>query len=80
MADKYKYITDTFSPDLRKQIDSIVEMRIAQRCLRNGKKKDARQFALTSLKMRFSKQAVALYIASFFSYKTVLKVRGKFKY
>lgn len=80
IADKYRYITDTFSPELRKQIDSINEMRIAQRCLRNGKKRDARQFTLKSLKIRFTKQAVALYVASFFPYKTVLRVRGKFKY
>lgn len=80
IAAKYESIVNSYGVAVQKDIRAGVESRIAQRCLRNGQKKDARKYALNSLKIKPSKHAFGLYGASFFSYKTVLKVRSKFNY
>lgn len=80
IAEKYSYITDNFSDSVKKEINAVVESQIAQRCLRNGQKADARKYAIASLKIKPSKHAIGLFMASFVSYKQVLKVRSKFNY
>lgn len=77
IASKYKYLTEKYPVDMQKQIDAIVEMRISQRCLRNGQNKDSRRYAIKSLKIKFSKEALALCITSFLPYKIVVKIRSK---
>ncbi len=80
IAKKYENIIKTFSAAQQKKIRAIVEIRIAQRCLRNGDKKKARKYIINSLKIQFSSYAIAMLMASLVPYSFVLKIRSKFKY
>lgn len=77
---KYESIIAAFSPDFQREVQAVVETNIAQRCLRNREQKNARKYVIASLKIKPSKKAVGLMIASFVSYETVLKVRRHFNY
>lgn len=80
IAKKYAPIVKKFSDDIQKKIYAGVESRIAQRCLRNGDRIGTRRYAISSIKIKISIHAIGLYIASFFSYKTVLMIRSRFNY
>lgn len=77
---KYETIVGKFSKKEQQKIAAVSKMRIAQRCLRNGEKNKARRYAIDALKIQFSAQAIGLFVASFVSYATVIKVRSKFRY
>lgn len=77
IADKYNSLTKQFSLPTQRKIRAIVEMRIAQRCLRNGQRKNVRKYSVKSLRIQFSLQALAMFWASFVPYSIVLKIRGR---
>jgi glycosyltransferase involved in cell wall biosynthesis len=78
IAEKYKSITSSFSEPFQKKLAAHNEEKIALRCLRNGRKKDAREFALASIKIKPTKGGIEMFCASFVSYKTMLKLRRFF--
>ena len=65
--------------EFEKKIDTLVENRIAERCLRNGQRKDARKHAGKAWKIRHTKVSVMLVIASLFPYSAVVKIRSMIK-
>lgn len=77
---KYRPIVQTMSESKQKEINAVGEIRIARRCLRNNDKRGTRRYAARSMHIHFSKHAAAIYIASFFSYKFILKIRKYLKY
>ena len=80
ILEKYKNIIGEFDENYQKEVYAGRKISIAQRNLRNNDGKNARKYLKESWKIRPSKKVILMYIGSFFSYKTILKVRSLFKY
>lgn len=76
IREKYREEIGKFGEEFERKIDALVENRIAERCLRNGQRKDARKYALRAWKIRPAKVSLMLIVASFFPYQFVVKVRS----
>ncbi len=79
IREKYRDEIAKFGKEFEKKIDTLVENRIAERCLRNGQRKDARKHAGKAWKIRHTKVSVMLVIASLFPYSAVVKIRSMIK-
>ena len=79
IREKYRNEIAKFGKEFEKKIDTLVENRIAERCLRNGQRKDARSHALKAWKIQHTKVSVMLVIASLFPYAAVVKMRSMIK-
>lgn len=79
IREKYRDEIAKFGKEFEQKVDIIVENRIAERCLRNGRNKDARRHARKAWKIKPSKVSVMLIAASFFPYAFIVKVRSAIK-
>lgn len=79
IREKYREEIAKFGKEFETKIDTLVENRIAERCLRNGQRKDARRHALKAWKIRHTKVSVMLIAASLFPYSAVVKMRSMIK-
>ena len=79
IREKYRNEIAKFGKEFEKKIGTLVENRIAERCLRNGQRKDARSHALKAWKIQHTKVSVMLVIASLFPYAAVVKMRSMIK-
>lgn len=79
IREKYRQEIAKFGQEFEKKIDTLVENRIAERCLRNGQKKDARKHAIKAWRIRHTKISVILVLASIFPYAVVVKLRSLIK-
>ncbi len=79
IREKYRNEIAKFGEDFETKIDALVENRIAERCLRNGQRKEARRHAAKAWKIRHTKVSAMLMAASLFPYSTVVKVRSMIK-
>ena len=78
-AEDRGHVRDIVANVPNQKVDIIVENRIAERCLRNGQRKDARSHALKAWKIQHTKVSVMLVIASLFPYAAVVKMRSMIK-
>ena len=79
IREKYRDEIAKFGKEFEKKIDTLVENRIAERCLRNGQKQEARKHAMKAWKIQHTKVSVMLVIASLFPYAVVVKMRSMIK-
>ncbi len=79
IREKYRKEIAKFGKEFERKIDTLVENRIAERCLRNGQRKDARKHAAKAWKIQHTKVSVMLVIASLFPYSAVVKMRSMIK-
>ena len=79
IREKYRDEIAKFGKEFEQKVDIIVENRIAERCLRNGRNRDARLHARKAWKIKPSKVSVMLIAASFFPYAFIVKVRSAIK-
>lgn len=79
IREKYRKEIAKFGKEFERKIDTLVENRIAERCLRNGQRKDARKHAVKAWKIQHTKVSVLLLAASLFPYTAVVKMRSMIK-
>ena len=79
IREKYRDEIAKFGKEFEQKVDIIVENRIAERCLRNGRNRDTRLHARKAWKIKPSKVSVMLIAASFFPYAFIVKVRSAIK-
>lgn len=79
IREKYRDEIAKFGKEFEQKVDIIVENRIAERCLRNGRNREARLHARKAWKIKPSKVSVMLIAASFFPYAFIVKVRSAIK-
>lgn len=80
ILEKYREIINSFDEEYQKHIYSSKNMSIAQRCLRNNDGEKARFYLKKSWEIMPSKKAAAMYIGSWFPYRTILRIRSAFNY
>ena len=74
---KYKDKMETLSADKMREKKYNEYMLLGNKAMRNGDGKLARKFIKAALKEQYSKKALAYYVLSFTSFKTVLKLRSR---
>lgn len=79
IRDKYREEIARFGPEFERKVDTLVENRIAERCLRNGQRKAARAHAVKAWKIHHTKVSVMLLAASLFPYSVVVRIRSMIK-
>lgn len=79
IREKYRKEIAKFGPEFERKVDTLMENRIAERCLRNGQRKKAREHAAKAWKIRHTRVSVMLVMASFFPYRVVVKIRSMIK-
>lgn len=79
IREKYRKEIAKFGREFEKKIDTLVENRIAERCLRNGQKRDARKHAIKAWRIQHTKISIILVLASVFPYAIVVKLRSLIK-
>ncbi len=77
--EKYSDIISSLTKEEQRTYNALNQIIIAKRCLRNGEKKHARACVVKSMKIKPSKQGLALFAASLLPYKLVVKARSKMK-
>ena len=79
IREKYRKEIAKYGEDFERKIDTLVENRIAERCLRNGQNGEARRHAWKAWKIRKSKISFLLICASVFPYTFIVRVRSLIK-
>ena len=79
IREKYRKEIAKYGEDFERKIDTLVENRIAERCLRNGQNGEARRHAWKAWKIRKSKISFLLICASVFPYTFIVRIRSLIK-
>lgn len=75
IAHKHSDLYKSLDNDENKKLFVCRKLEYAQRCIRNGQKKKARNLAIEALKCKITKQALVFFVSSFFSMEFILKIR-----